>query len=140
MMLPLEILCLLSYSLTYVAGFDLCHQNNPCLNGGSCFTMDMGGDVDIHCNCDDRYFRGDRCEEGKCFDYNQCQNNQPCKTNPSDGSVTCKCDAQYYKGDLCEIDRCVENNPCKNGGTCQTGSDANGQNTGVMCYCDHPYW
>lgn len=110
---------------------------NPCLNGGTCLTLDGVGFV---CSCLPQY-TGTTCNALLSQATNPCSNN-PCLNGGTcmlinGAGFYCSCLPQY-SGNTCNViltqiaNPCVTN-PCLNGGTCVQ------VNGGFFCNCPPQY-
>ncbi|XP_070567428.1 uncharacterized protein [Ptychodera flava] len=96
---------------------DICEDQTPCLNGGTC----TGNTTNYICHCPSAY-TGDQCHLPALCSSNPCQNGGLCEqyntTENRYAAYSCQCQ-DGYSGDFCEndIDDCASS-PCQNGATC----------------------
>ncbi|GBM94155.1 hypothetical protein AVEN_89598-1 [Araneus ventricosus] len=111
-------------------GKNVCDENNPCQNGGTCEQED-GKDYKCYCM---EGFNGTNCEIIQwCQDNNEICGNAPCEYDEEVGSAFCSCKDDLYfdaKSKTCvELDKCLlarikgncngDNETCDNKGNCR---------------------
>ncbi len=125
--------------------FDFLISGQPCVNGGTCFVLNLGRKkrqtttiaMGYYCQCPSLY-TGTRCESyvTLCAS-NPCQNSGTCYQDATLNVIRCVC-TPTYTGNFCNITTNGTNictvNPtiCYNGGTCRVNTSSS---QGFSCAC-----
>lgn len=110
-----------------------CETKNPCLNGGTCVTVNSTGFL-CHCTA---FFKGNICQTKRqpCdYHFAKCVHGSTCENIDSD-RFKCTC-SPLYEGEFCETSKphCEIHNLCQNSGTCFKYNS-----TAITCVC-LPNW